>query len=85
MFRLGNSVPTYHMHLFLNNSITPNKISLRSINELMNFTREANELHDLVENTTKTGLCKGSSTRHIKEFRFSPSSLLFILSKMNLK
>lgn len=73
MFRLSDNVPTNHIHLFLNSSSTPDKIPLSYVNEFMDFTRKADELHDMIWNATKASLGKGSFTSHVEEFGFPPN------------
>lgn len=53
----------------------PDKVSLGSVNQLMNFKGEQYELHDRSGNASKEGLCKGGSTSHIEEFCFSSRQL----------
>lgn len=70
------------MYFFLSVTSPPNKVSLISIEELVDFVGKENKLHDMVGNIAKAGLSKSSPPSHVKEFVLpSSKSIMHIIQK----
>lgn len=80
---LSESVPANHKHFPFGVSGSLDKVPLSSVYTVVYFSKEMNELHNMIGDDTKRSFSKGGPPSHFKKFGLSANK--FIVKIINNK